>query len=298
MKFGLRCALWLAQWMSPAWAYRCARALGWFSYKLNLDAAQTTRVNLQSCFSHLSDAEIEQLCLHSLQQVPLLFFEFAQLAFWPLERLTGLIKDISGEDLLRDAFEAEEGVLLLVPHYGNWEILCAFLGVNYSVAALYDPPKVASLESVIVAARERYDGQMFPIDTAGMRSIFKTLKAGKLVAILPDQVPSRESGVHADFFGQPALTMTMTHKLIQRNQPRVLLGVVRRQFADGGGYGYRLEFQPVDEAVYADDPVQSARAVNAAIEQVVLGDISQYQWEYKRFKRPPQLGKTNIYRRQ
>ena len=294
----LKAALWCARWVSSKGALRLGFLLGGLMYRLNTDAAKTARANLRFCFPELDENQLEGLIRQRLTQIPLLFFEFAQLAYWPLPRLLQQIETIEGEGVLQQAFASEQGVLLLVPHHGNWEILCAFLGANYSVAALYDPPKQASLESTIVDARQRYQGQMFPIDTAGMRNIMRTLKAGKLIAVLPDQVPSRESGVYANFFGQPALTMTLAHKLIQRSHPNVLLGVVERVFTEDADYQYKLSFKDITEAVDVPDVETSTGAMNAAIEKAVLNNPEQYQWEYKRFKRPPKKGQGNIYRRQ
>lgn len=226
-----------------------------------------------------------------------LFFEFGQLAHWDERRLLGCITDIEGRSLLEQCLEDGRGILLLVPHYGNWELLCAYLGRNHTLAALYDPPKLESLEPVIKSAREKYQGQMFAIDTAGMRSLVKVLKEGKLITILPDQVPERGAGgVYADFFGHPALTMTFTHRLIQRHNPHVLMGSVQRLIGEQG-MSYRLCFEALDQSVYEKDEAMSARAMNAAVEGVVMRDPVQYQWEYKRFKRPPE-GQANIYRRQ
>ncbi|MEM7101020.1 MAG: lysophospholipid acyltransferase family protein [Pseudomonadota bacterium] len=294
----LRISLWMAHFVSPLWARRIAGFLGRINYRLDLEATKVTRINLRTCFPNMEPAEIETMVRRRMHLVPLLFFEFSQLAHWPLDRLLGQILEVNAEELLTDAYQDSRGVLLLVPHFGNWEILCAFLGAHYSVAALYDRPKVTGLESVIVAARERYDGEMYPIDTGGMRSIFKTLKAGRLVAILPDQVPDRNGGIHVDFFGQPALTMTLSHKLIQRSRPRVLMGSVRRVFHRSNGYGYALDFFELPDEVQSEDAETSLRVMNTAIEQVVKTDPVQYQWEYKRFKRPPELGQTSIYRRQ
>ena len=187
----------------------------------------------------------------------------------------------------------ERGVMLIVPHVGNWELLSAYLGQNYPLAALYDPPKGRGLESIVVDMRERFGGQMFPLDVGGLRSVLKHFKSGGLVALLPDQVPARNAGVYVKFFGQVALTMNLAHDLITRARPELLTGVVFRH--PGGGYKIEIEKLTIAEDSTREE---TAQCINDAIERIVRKAPEQYQWEYKRFKRPPTLGKTSIYRRQ
>ncbi|XOV83833.1 MAG: lysophospholipid acyltransferase family protein [bacterium] len=294
----IRFGLWLAQLPSPRMALRLAGLAARLLLLIDSDAAKVTRVNIALCFPELSEREVKILVRRSLTDMVLLLFEFAQMAHWPEQTLMAQILRVEGEDLLKECYDSDRGVLLLVPHFGNWELLCAFLGLNYSVAALYAPPKVAALEPAILSARERFGGALFAIDTAGMRKILRVLKQGKLVAILPDQVPDRNAGgVYADFFGHPALTMSLVHRLIDKTAPHVLIAAVQRQQTDSG-YGYVARFEPLLDPVEGLDAQGCAAVLNRSIERVVRRAPEQYQWEYKRFKRPPKDGRESVYRRQ
>lgn len=293
----VRFGLWLAQLPSPRMATRLASLAARFLLIIDSDAAKISRVNIQLCFPHLSEREVSALVRESLTDMVLLVFEFAQMSYRSEQELMAQILRVEGENLLKQAYNSDRGVLLLVPHFGNWELLCAFLGLNYSVAALYAPPKVAALESVILSTRERFGGELFAIDTAGMRSILRVLKQGKLVAILPDQVPDRNSGVYADFFGHPALTMSLVHRLIDKTGPDVIIGSVQREKSDHG-YGYVARFESLVDSIEGLDAQGCAEVLNRSIERVVRRAPEQYQWEYKRFKRPPTGGRDNVYRRQ
>lgn len=293
-----RSILWLASRLNDAWALGLSRRLGALMRWLNVDAVRTTKTNLETCMPELAPPRLQALARDSVNNMVLLFVEFARTAHWPEPRLLGQITEIHGETLLRDACDSGRGVLLLVPHYGNWELFCAYLGANYPFCALYDPPKIAAFESTIVAARQRLGAEMFPIDTGGMRGFFRALKHGQLVAILPDQVPERDAGVYADFFGHPALTMTLVHRLIKKYQPVVLLGSMARRI-DESGLSYQIHIEALPEDVSGADAEAVAVSMNRGIERIIERAPEHYQWEYKRFKRPPeQVGKRNIYRRQ
>ncbi len=293
----VRWGLWLAQLPSPRLATRLAALTARFLLIIDSDAAKISRVNIQLCFPKLSEREVSVLVRQSLADMVLLVFEFAQMTYWSEQELMAQIQSVEGESLLKQAYNSDRGVLLLVPHFGNWELLCAFLGLNYSFAALYAPPKVAALEPAILATRERFGGELFAIDTAGMRSILRVLKKGKLVAILPDQVPDRSAGVYADFFGHPALTMSLVHRLIDKTAPDVIIGSVQRKKSEDG-CGYVARFESLVESIEGLDAQGCAEVLNRSIERVVRRAPEQYQWEYKRFKRPPSGGRDNVYRRQ
>lgn len=295
----MRWLLWLTHHVPPAAAKTISHGVGWLLWRVGSDSARTTSVNLRLCFPDRSDQEQHNLTRASLTHMCLLFFEFAYLAFTDPDELLANVTAIDGKELLDSAYAQGRGVVLLVPHFGNWELLCSFLGAHFTFAALYDPPKIASLEGVIREVRERFNGQMFPISTGGMRSLMRVLKDGKLVAVLPDQVPDREAGVYVEFFGNTALTMTLTHRLVEKTGAMPIMGSVQRVFADGA-LTYYIRFEPLPEiATDAESPAAGiATSVNSAIETVICRAPEQYQWEYKRFKRPPQRGKNNVYRRQ
>jgi len=71
----------------------------------------------------------------------LLVFELAQMRFHNVAQVRDRIVNVDGAELLHDAWQHGQGVLLLTPHLGCWEVLGAYLGGTYPVSALYDRPK-------------------------------------------------------------------------------------------------------------------------------------------------------------
>ena len=194
------------------------------------------------------------------------------------------------------------GVLLLSPHMGNWEVLNMYLGAEFGLTVLYDPPKITALDPVIRRARERTKSTVLPIGPAGLRGLLQRLRAGAVVGLLPDQVPDLESGVLAEFFGKQALTINLVHRLASRNQPRVFLVTALRNSTDsqtlnattGEKRGYDIYFDELTQELSDVSEAESARAMNAAIERRVSQAPEQYQWSYKRFRRVA-VGVPNIY---
>ncbi len=276
----------LLGWLPLAAMRAIARAVGWLLLHSRSDMARITKINLSKSFPGLDERAVDRLAKQSLSHTACLFFESGALVRWPSHRLRQLIVAETGRDRL-DAGLATGGVLLLVPHFGSWEFICFALGPLQFVA-LYEPPRLRSLETPLRRMRERFGARLHPINASGLRAAYRQLGQGGLVCLLPDQVPEVSGGLYAPFFGHQVLTATFAHRLIARTRPAVMLGSARRVPA-----GFSLAYEAVGEA-WATSPQAFARGLNRAIEELVRRDPAQYQWEYKRFKRQPE-GQPEFY---
>lgn len=258
---------------------RVGRWLGGLLWRFGRTEVQTTLTNLSLCFPDLSADQRSTLARQSVDHTAMLLTESGALFHWPPERWRALAIEVEGGEILDHACRQPNGALILAPHLGNWEYLALLLGER-GITALYDPPRLRGLEPHIRRARNRAGANLLPIDQRGLRSLYQALKDGGLAGLLPDQVPGREAGVYAPFFGMPALTMTFAHRLLLRTRAEVVLAAALR--CPGG---FRICYRPLDPAIRDPDPVVSATAMNRAIADLVREAPAQYQWDYKRFKR-------------
>ena len=120
-----------------------------------------------------------------------------------------------------------------------------------------------------------------PTNQRGVAVLFKYLRAGNAVCILPDQIPNRRDRgcMAAPFFQQPALTMTLAHQLQRKTHCVILAATALRV-----GKGFALYFYTSPKAIYSGDALQSVTAMNTLIEHCVRRAPEQYQWEYRRFR--------------
>ncbi|WP_320442741.1 lysophospholipid acyltransferase family protein [Herbaspirillum sp. alder98] len=190
---------------------------------------------------------------------------------------------IEGWELVHQAMEGGRGVILLTPHLGCFEITAQAVASQTALSALYRPPRKAALKPLIEGARARANLKLAPANLAGVRILLKALKNGEAIGLLPDQVPQNGEGVWADFFGKPAYTMTLPAKLHQMSGAPLILVYAERL---SWGRGFATRFVAFDQAL-GDTPQQQARAINAAMEQLVARCPAQYIWSYNRYKTPP-----------
>lgn len=277
--------------MPLAAVHGLAKAYGLLTYWLPTRARATTRINLQHCFPRLDDAARERLVRQSLQHTAMTALEMGKAWFWPLPRTLSLIREIEGEQHLAAALADRKGAIVLAPHLGNWEIFGFHVCERAPTTFLYQPPRDPTLDRLIKLARSRGEARLAPTNRQGVAQLLKALQQGELVGILPDQEPPEESGTFAEFFGVPALTMTLVARLVNKTGARVICGFAQRLPA---GKGFRLVIIPADPAIGSADLQESVSALNRTVESVVRRAVEQYQWEYKRFKRRPP-GQARFY---
>jgi len=270
----------LARWpLARLW--RFARVAGTLVYRLSARERDITRRNLADVYPADSTAERQTLTRQSLRHSAATMLELGHAWMAPPERVNAGILAVHGRDKLDDARRDGRGVIVLAPHFGNWEVLNFWLSSHFPFTAMYEPPKMAGLDPVIRHGRERQGAALVPTNARGVAALLKALKRHEAIGILPDQEPSWGSGVFAPFFNRDAYTATLLPKLVARTQARVVTGVALRV----PGRGFEIHFLDADERVYSADDVTSATGVNACVEAAIALDPAQYQWEYKRYRK-------------
>jgi KDO2-lipid IV(A) lauroyltransferase len=281
----IKALLHISSWIPLPIIHILGRVLGWVLASTPNRARSTTRTNLRLCFPYKSESQINELSLRSLQNTSCTALEMGKAWVAPIEAILQLVTETQGLEQLQRDIKSGNGVILLAPHLSNWEVfgpVVASHGIKSTF--LYKPPKIEVIDRLLKATRSRNNINLAPANRAGVAVLLKALKAGELVGILPDQVPELGGGEYANFFNQPALTMVLASRLIQRTNARVYCGFAKRL---PGGNGFKMIIMPADEKVYEDDLARSVQGVSDSVQKCVEMAVDQYQWEYKRFRRQP-----------
>lgn len=261
---------------------------GRYSYWRHSRSAQVTRRNIERCFPDWSRQQQRMLEKASLRETGRLAGEILVVWSRSSDWLRRRIHQVRGLEAVKQQLAEGKGLIVLAPHLGNWEVLGYFLAELGPVTNLYDPPNRQEFETLVRDARQKTGASLVPANTKGVAALLRALKRGEISGILPDQSPNAAGGKFSEFFNQPAFTMTLIYKLVQRTGCAVVYGYAKR--IDGG---FEVVFLPAPPAIYSDDEDTALRALNQGVEECVWDVPEQYQWEYKRFKRQPD--KMNFY---
>ncbi|MEJ2612816.1 MAG: lysophospholipid acyltransferase family protein [Candidatus Thiodiazotropha sp.] len=251
-----------------------------------------TEINLRLCYPELSEDKLIRLRNQAIEQMGCTLMEMPAIWFARTSTVIGLIKEVSGSELLKR--DEGQGLIILLPHLGCWEIIGLELPLHEQVTSLYRPPRKLEFESIVRQARERSGAELVPTDTSGVKRIYQALRKGAVTCILPDQRPKSDKGaIFAPYFGVPALTMLLINRLTRKTGAKVIFAYAERL---AGGQGYHVHYLPAADAIADEDPQVAATALNQGIESLVRRVPEQYLWSYKRFHDQPE-GAPSPYRK-
>jgi KDO2-lipid IV(A) lauroyltransferase len=207
-------------------------------------------------------------------------FELPAIWFRPQADCAALVAEVHGWQWVEQGRRAGKGLIFLTPHLGCWEVTAQYLARHFPITVLYRAPKMRWLAPMMRAGRTREQMASVPADMSGVRALYRALKRGEAIGMLPDQVPGVGEGEWVPFFGRAAYTMTLPMRMAQSTGAPVLMLYAERL---PRGRGFRLQIEPLPGAQANETP---ARCLNRALESLIRRCPRQYLWAYNRFKVP------------
>jgi KDO2-lipid IV(A) lauroyltransferase len=122
---------------------------------------------------------------------------------WSKEKTVGTVQ-VTNEHLLLDAIAAKTGVIVALPHAGNWDHAGAYFCANgIQLVTVAERLKPEKLFLKFLEYRQAMGMEVLPLDGRVLDTLTDRLNAGALVALVADRDLSR-SGIDVEFFGGPA----------------------------------------------------------------------------------------------
>lgn len=281
--FFIKTFLRLCAGLSLSSAHKLGRFLGGLFWLLPSRIKQHALINLALCKPEWSAAKRRNIARASVISWGEFFCELGPLWYWPSRKIEQIPCQIEGCDLLEQELRRGRGVLILGSHLGAFEYLSYFF-TRYKEqgVGVYRPLQNKQLDELVQQARQRWGCVMIPIEQHGVRTIYRTLKQGKLVALFADHCSSKEDGgVDASFFGQSMWSMTLVARLAQKTGAQVLCAYVERL---PEAAGFKIHIKPSVAGIDSPDLPGAVTAMNQSLEACINECPQQYEWHYKRFR--------------
>ena len=241
------------------------------------ESRRVSEKNITLCFPELNAEQQQGLVRKSLIEAGKSLTESSYIWYHSFRENQRDVVSTQGMELL----ESDKPTILLVPHFGCWEITGRVISLTKPVTFLYKPLRSSTQERLLFSKRQQGDLSMASADKKGVIKLQRALSKQQALGILPDQFPGVDSGVIAPFFSQDAYTMTLLAKLARKNDAQVLLTWAKRL---DKGRGFELNLKPVNILSDSAELVDDLTLMNKAIEELVRSCPQQYMWNYKRFK--------------
>ena len=196
----------LARWLPRRWLLALGAATGELAYRFDRRHTKVALNNLKLAFGEtLSDDErrrIARACWRHYGRITADAAAFHRLRPGDI----GTRIRYEGLEALRAAHAEGKGVLLVLAHFGHWELtgyMQGFLG--YPLLAITKPMVNPRVEAMLARLRSGSGNELVPKE-GGVRASLRGLARGLCVAVMIDQ-DARSFGIFVPFFGRPSSTI-------------------------------------------------------------------------------------------
>jgi KDO2-lipid IV(A) lauroyltransferase len=267
--------------------------LGRGIYYLDFEHRKVALQNLHTAFGQEKlEGEILEIAKKSFQNLGMMGVEFFRLPKMDVETFKKKVT-IEGLESYEKALEGKKGILLLLSHFGNWELMGLMSKVlGNSIAVIARPLKKNRWVNQLVAEVRSGTGLEVISTKNASRKVIRTLSQNRLVGILIDQRAKRSEGVWVDFFGKKAPSTPALAVLAMRTKAPVLPVFMIRN----GYQKHRLiiqgPLQLVETGDVKKDVETNTQLLHDTLESMIRQYPDQWFWVHRRWER-----KERVYHR-
>ena len=184
-------------------AYSLFNSLAKFSYKRNGKRVQRLRRNYSQVRPDASNSELEELVKLGLQSGMRYWCDTFRISDWDTDKILKGVRCIN-DNFLFEPVASKRGVIVAVPHAGNWDHAGAVFSVRgLKVISVAEHLKPDRLFRRFLKHRESIGLRILDLDAGVMGELRSFLNQGELVALVADRDLSK-SGIDVNFFGARA----------------------------------------------------------------------------------------------
>ena len=179
-----------------------ARGSRWL-VKRNGKSVQRLRKNLKRVKPEFSDAQMQKLVGDAMSSYMRYWCDTFRFPNWNKDRINSTVT-VTREELLLEGIKSGRGVIVSLPHAGNWDHAGAYFclkGIHLVTVAERLKPEKLFLE--FLRYRQAMGMEVLALDSRSIVTLAQRLREGHLIALVADRDLSK-SGINVEFFGKPA----------------------------------------------------------------------------------------------
>jgi len=193
----------IVRWLPERTAYYLAYAAADFLTKRNGKNVARLRSNLRRVKPDITSLDLDLLVFAAMRSYMRYWCDTFRFPDWSPERVRGTVT-VTNEHLLLDAILAKTGVIVSLPHAGNWDHAGAyFCGKGIPLVTVAERLKPEKLFLKFLQYRQAMGMEVLPLDGRVLGTLGQRLRQGALVALVADRDLSR-TGIDVEFFGGPS----------------------------------------------------------------------------------------------
>ena len=193
----------IVRWLPEKSAYRLAYAVADFLTKRNGKNVSRLRSNLRRTKPDITPLDLDLLVFNAMRSYMRYWCDTFRFPDWSSQRVRESVS-VTNEHLLTDAIAAKTGVIVTLPHAGNWDHAGAyFCAKGIPLVTVAERLKPEKLFLKFLEYRQAMGMEVLPLDGRVLGALAQRLRQGALVALVADRDLSR-TGIDVEFFGGPS----------------------------------------------------------------------------------------------
>ena len=194
---------WIVRTLPEALAYRLFAFIADLVGSRNGKSVQRLRSNLARVKPGLSSTELNALVVSAMRSYMRYWCDTFRIQNWSIERIQSTVTT-TNENLLIDPMKNGEGVVIALPHSGNWDHAGAyFCSLGIPLVTVAERLKPEALFQKFLQHRESIGFEVLALDNRSFATLIKRAREKRLIALVADRDLS-QSGIDVDFFNFPA----------------------------------------------------------------------------------------------
>ena len=233
----------------------------------------TALKNLKIAFPDKSDEWINTTLKKCYSFFTYNFLQFLAFPFNP----NSIEIEVVGKKYLNNAINRNNGTVLVSAHFGSWEILGYWFGINnYPLVGIAQKQKNKGA-NLFFEEKRQLSGIRQVYRKSSMHSLYEILNANKILGLVSDQ-DARGKGVFVDFFNEPASTHKGAALFHLNTKASLIFGICVQKDIEK----YRVEFIPINPKKKSTEDI--TQLYTTIIEQSIKKYPEQYFWFHNRWK--------------
>jgi len=174
-----------------------------FLVKRNPKSVQRLRSNLMRVKPELTESQMNLLVDEAMASYMRYWCDTFRFPNWTKERINSTVT-VTRENLLLDGIQSGRGVIVALPHAGNWDHAGAYFCLKeIHLVTVAERLKPERLFLEFLRYRQAMGMEVLALDTRSVATLAQRLREGHLVALVADRDLSK-SGIDVNFFGNTA----------------------------------------------------------------------------------------------
>lgn len=268
------------------WGISIGRHISLFYYKIGGKQQRYAIENLEKAFEgEKSKKEIQNIAKNVFLHFGTAMIDAIRIPVYTKRELDDLITPRNFH-YAKQLLESKKGVIFLTAHFGNWELMGAWLASKgYPVKVVATPLSDPRLDKLIVETRNKA-GYFNIARGVSPKEIIRALRNGDSLGILIDQ-DTDVKGVFVNFFGRKAHTAIGPVLLAAKYNVPIIPAFMHMK----PDKRYVLEFYPpirlADTGSPDRDLIANVQQCSDAYEEIIRRYPEQWAWMHRRWKKQP-----------